>query len=145
VDLVALSTTWRSRLAHELLHTLTEEASDGELAALISFAIAFPDGFMALVDTYDVQRYHLVALPAPAPFAFLAFLSDCRVWTSLRFCVIEPGQKIASFYTLIKKKSHSFSCHPDFECLMLCDLLVALNFHQKLLFYITMVCLVVYT
>ncbi|KAF4521063.1 hypothetical protein B566_EDAN012362 [Ephemera danica] len=56
----------------ELLHTLTEEASDGELAALISFAIAFPDGFMALVDTYDVQRYHLVALPAPAPLAFLA-------------------------------------------------------------------------
>lgn len=35
----------------------TEESSEGELAAMVSFAIAFPDGFMALVDTYDVKRY----------------------------------------------------------------------------------------
>lgn len=34
-----------------------EESSDGELAAMVSYAIAFPDGFMALVDTYDVKRY----------------------------------------------------------------------------------------
>lgn len=35
----------------------TDESSEGELAAMVSFAIAFPDGFMALVDTYDVKRY----------------------------------------------------------------------------------------
>ncbi|XP_045448639.1 nicotinate phosphoribosyltransferase [Melitaea cinxia] len=33
------------------------EASDGELAALVSYAQAFPSGFLALVDTYDVKRY----------------------------------------------------------------------------------------
>lgn len=54
-DLLAISLEWRDKLA-PLLGTITDEASDGELAALISFAIAFPDGFMALVDTYDVKR-----------------------------------------------------------------------------------------
>lgn len=40
-----------------MLDISTEESSEGELAAMVSFAIAFPDGFMALVDTYDVKRY----------------------------------------------------------------------------------------
>uniref|UniRef100_A0A6M2DTH3 Nicotinate phosphoribosyltransferase n=1 Tax=Xenopsylla cheopis TaxID=163159 RepID=A0A6M2DTH3_XENCH len=55
-DLRQLSIDWRQKLS-TLLDIGPEEASDGELAALISFAIAFPDGFMALVDTYDVKRY----------------------------------------------------------------------------------------
>jgi nicotinate phosphoribosyltransferase len=46
---------WRVRLAG-FLRILQEEAHDGELAAFASYAIAFPDGFMALVDTYDVAR-----------------------------------------------------------------------------------------
>ncbi|XP_015587168.1 nicotinate phosphoribosyltransferase isoform X2 [Cephus cinctus] len=53
-DLLALSSTYRESIASDL-GALVSEASDGELAALISFAIAFPDGFMALVDTYDVK------------------------------------------------------------------------------------------
>lgn len=40
-----------------VLEVSPDESSDGELAAMVSFAIAFPDGFMALVDTYDVKRY----------------------------------------------------------------------------------------
>jgi len=35
---------------------LGSEANSGELAAFISYALAFPDGFLVLVDTYDVVR-----------------------------------------------------------------------------------------
>lgn len=49
------SLKWRTQIAGTL-QILQSEASDGELAAYISFAIAFPSGFIALVDTYDVLR-----------------------------------------------------------------------------------------
>lgn len=55
-DLLQLSLSWRNELG-PIFNVVSFEASDGELAALVSFAIAFPDGFMALVDTYDVKRY----------------------------------------------------------------------------------------
>lgn len=55
-NLLDLSVEWRTKIS-PILDISTEEASDGELAALISYAIAFPSGFMALVDTYDVKRY----------------------------------------------------------------------------------------
>jgi nicotinate phosphoribosyltransferase len=55
-DLLELALSWRTKLI-PIFKVMASEASDGELAALISFAIAFPDGFMALVDTYDVKRY----------------------------------------------------------------------------------------
>lgn len=55
-DLLQLALAWRTNLV-PIFKVVASEASDGELAALISFAIAFPDGFMALVDTYDVKRY----------------------------------------------------------------------------------------
>jgi nicotinate phosphoribosyltransferase len=53
---VDLAIQHRKDLA-SVLQISTAEASDGELAAMASFAIAFPNGFMALVDTYDVKRY----------------------------------------------------------------------------------------
>lgn len=55
-DLLEMSTKYRDTIASDL-EALVTEASEGEFAALISFAIAFPEGFMALVDTYDVKRY----------------------------------------------------------------------------------------
>ena len=45
----------RNRLS-SILKISPAEANDGELAAMVSFAIAFPNGFMALVDTYDTKR-----------------------------------------------------------------------------------------
>ncbi|XP_066603798.1 nicotinate phosphoribosyltransferase isoform X1 [Prorops nasuta] len=53
-DLLELSTKYRDEIADEI-GLLVSEASNGELAALISFAIAFPERFTALVDTYDVK------------------------------------------------------------------------------------------
>ncbi|XP_033160759.1 nicotinate phosphoribosyltransferase isoform X3 [Drosophila mauritiana] len=53
-DLLEHAVRHRSLLSH-LLDVSTEESSEGELAAMVSYAIAFPDGFMALVDTYDVK------------------------------------------------------------------------------------------
>ncbi len=39
-----------------LLKILPDETNKGELAAFVSYAIAFPTHFLALVDTYDVLR-----------------------------------------------------------------------------------------
>lgn len=36
---------------------LDAEANDGEFAAFIAYALAFPKGFLALIDTYDVLRF----------------------------------------------------------------------------------------
>ena len=54
-DFMSLSVEWRQQLG-EFLNILVSEAHDGELAAFISFAIAFPSNFVALIDTYDVSK-----------------------------------------------------------------------------------------
>ncbi|XP_017791419.1 PREDICTED: nicotinate phosphoribosyltransferase isoform X3 [Habropoda laboriosa] len=53
-DLLQLAYKHRDAIAADV-RTLVSEASNGELAALISYAIAFPQRFVALVDTYDVK------------------------------------------------------------------------------------------
>uniref|UniRef100_A0A182P4P9 Nicotinate phosphoribosyltransferase n=1 Tax=Anopheles epiroticus TaxID=199890 RepID=A0A182P4P9_9DIPT len=58
-DLLELAMEHRAALA-SVLDVSTDESSEGELAAMVSFAIAFPDGFMALVDTYDVKSDKLL-------------------------------------------------------------------------------------
>ncbi|KAI8438639.1 hypothetical protein MSG28_011067 [Choristoneura fumiferana] len=64
-NLLELATEWRKRVS-AIMDVSTEEASDGELAALISYALAFPSGFLALVDTYDVKRSGLLNFCAVA-------------------------------------------------------------------------------
>lgn len=64
-DLLELAIGHRHALS-QTMEISTEESSEGELAAMVSFAIAFPDGFMALVDTYDVKRSGLLNFCAVA-------------------------------------------------------------------------------
>ncbi|XP_064540840.1 nicotinate phosphoribosyltransferase isoform X2 [Drosophila montana] len=64
-DLLEHAIRHRQLLSH-VLDVSTEESSEGELAAMVSYAIAFPDGFMALVDTYDVKRSGLFNFSAVA-------------------------------------------------------------------------------
>ncbi|XP_076685652.1 nicotinate phosphoribosyltransferase isoform X2 [Andrena cerasifolii] len=64
-DLLDLACKHRDSIAVDV-GTLVSEASSGELAALISYAIAFPQRFVALVDTYDVKRSGLLNFCAVA-------------------------------------------------------------------------------
>ena len=53
---MTLCVDWRTKLG-DFLSILASEAHDGELAAFISYAMAFPKSFVALIDTYDVSKY----------------------------------------------------------------------------------------
>ncbi|KAK2581352.1 hypothetical protein KPH14_008118 [Odynerus spinipes] len=64
-DLLELAKLYRDGIARDL-GSIVSEASSGELAALISYAIAFPERFTALVDTYDVKRSGLLNFCAVA-------------------------------------------------------------------------------
>ncbi|KAL2504923.1 Nicotinate phosphoribosyltransferase 1 [Abeliophyllum distichum] len=56
-DFVGLVQTWLSKLKwSHLLGGIFGETNQSELAAFISYALAFPNAFLALVDTYDVMR-----------------------------------------------------------------------------------------
>ena len=52
-----LARSYLSQLAKRPeLHFLESECNNGELAAFVAFAIAFPTDFLALVDTYNVLK-----------------------------------------------------------------------------------------
>lgn len=55
-EFVASCKKWQEDLS-SLLNVIHDEASAGEFAAFIAYAISFPEAFLALVDTYDVVRY----------------------------------------------------------------------------------------
>ncbi|XP_020277588.1 nicotinate phosphoribosyltransferase isoform X4 [Pseudomyrmex gracilis] len=65
LDLLELAFKHRETIADDL-GALASQASSGELAALISYAVAFPERFAALVDTYDVKRSGLLNFCAVA-------------------------------------------------------------------------------
>ncbi|XP_065283997.1 nicotinate phosphoribosyltransferase isoform X4 [Dermacentor albipictus] len=65
VDFMELCCKWRKELTG-LFKTIEDEASSGELAAFISYAVSFPQNFLALVDTYDVLRSGLLNFSAVA-------------------------------------------------------------------------------
>ncbi|XP_010270181.1 PREDICTED: nicotinate phosphoribosyltransferase 1-like isoform X3 [Nelumbo nucifera] len=56
-DFVSLVQTWLRKIqwTHSL-HGVFGETNQSELAAFISYALSFPQNFLALVDTYDVMR-----------------------------------------------------------------------------------------
>lgn len=64
-DFVSVCESWRKELG-QTLNILVSESNDGELAAFISYALAFPQGFLALIDTYDVIRSGLLNFCAVA-------------------------------------------------------------------------------
>ncbi|CAH1775897.1 unnamed protein product [Owenia fusiformis] len=55
VDFIEIVKSWLHKLTNAL-GILQQETSEGELAAFASYALSFPDGFLALVDTYDVLK-----------------------------------------------------------------------------------------
>lgn len=64
-ELLKLVLFWKDKLLN-LFDERYNETEYGELAALISYALAFPDGFIALVDTGDVERSGLINFCAVA-------------------------------------------------------------------------------
>ncbi|XP_052765116.1 nicotinate phosphoribosyltransferase-like isoform X2 [Mya arenaria] len=55
VDFVEVCIKWQKKLVG-VIDFIPDQVSTGELAAFISYAQAFPNGFLALIDTYDVIR-----------------------------------------------------------------------------------------
>ncbi|KAE9597636.1 hypothetical protein Lal_00041588 [Lupinus albus] len=56
-DFISLVQTWLSKIQwSNSLRDIFGETNQSELAAFISYALAFPNNFLALVDTYDVMR-----------------------------------------------------------------------------------------
>lgn len=65
VDLLELTCKWLKEVVPQFKGASCA-TNKGELAAFISYAIAFPDIFSALVDTYDVEKCGLINFCAVA-------------------------------------------------------------------------------
>lgn len=56
VDIVTIAENYMIEVC-EYLTINKYECNKGELAAFVSYSIAYPDDFLALVDTYNVLQY----------------------------------------------------------------------------------------
>lgn len=54
VDIISLTKGWLSRVC-ELLKAQTGKIHEGELAAFLSYAIAYPQNFLPVIDSYSVK------------------------------------------------------------------------------------------
>lgn len=68
INFLELATTWRRRFAG--LFQSVDQSNDGEFAAFVSYAISFPNLFVALVDTYDMRKSGLINFCAVAMALF---------------------------------------------------------------------------
>lgn len=55
IDFYQVALKFKSKLSKPL-NVLCSESSESELIAFVAYAVAFPDSFMALVDTYDMIK-----------------------------------------------------------------------------------------
>ncbi|XP_041473895.1 nicotinate phosphoribosyltransferase-like isoform X1 [Lytechinus variegatus] len=55
VDFVEICLRCRKKIC-DVINVLQEQTNEGELAAFIAYAVSFPTGFLALVDTYEVLK-----------------------------------------------------------------------------------------
>jgi len=62
VDLGMLASDFLKQMEKNDFNFLENECNKGELGAFVSFAIAFPSRFLALVDTYNVLKYIYISL-----------------------------------------------------------------------------------
>ncbi|CAG7659360.1 unnamed protein product [Allacma fusca] len=60
-DFIEMCKNWKTELA-PFFALMKEESSDGELAAFASYALAFPEAFVALVDTSGLLNFCAVAM-----------------------------------------------------------------------------------
>ncbi|KAL2089638.1 hypothetical protein ACEWY4_014326 [Coilia grayii] len=65
VDFVTLTIGWLRRVC-DLLGVKAENVHEGELAAFLSFGVAYPQNFLPVIDTYSVKRSGLPCFCAVA-------------------------------------------------------------------------------
>jgi nicotinate phosphoribosyltransferase len=56
VNFSHLCQSFRREIGEKIPHVIESQANDGELAAFIAYAVSFPSGFLALIDTYDTSK-----------------------------------------------------------------------------------------
>ncbi|CAF2114096.1 hypothetical protein Bca4012_096171 [Brassica carinata] len=121
-DFISLVQTWLTKIQYSpSLSGFFSETNQSELAAFISYALAFPKAFLALVDTYDVMKSGIPnfcavalalndlgykALGIRLDSGDLAYLStEARNF----FCAVERELKVPGFGKMIVTASNDLN------------------------------------